>query len=79
MVQVAGKEYRLRGRTQWRQNGETWRIVFNEECWKHIPELGSGSLQIKYSPLVPQEAYNSPYASGKPMEATEYMDVTGTP
>ena len=75
VVQVAGKEYRLRGRASWQKIEEKRRIVFNEYCWKHIPGPGSGSFQIKYSPLLPQEGHNSPYASGKPMVATEYMDV----
>lgn len=75
IIQVAGKEYRMRGRTRWQQIDGTWRIVFNKDCLKHIPGLDNGLFQVKYSPLLPQEGHNSPYASGKPMVATEYMDV----
>ncbi|MCM1283302.1 MAG: hypothetical protein NC180_07320 [Muribaculaceae bacterium] len=74
IVLVGGKEYRLRGLGQWRSYDG--KITFREENLKHIPGLDNASFQIKYSPLQPQEYYDSPYVSGKPLEATGYIDVT---
>ena len=76
VVQVNGKEYRLRGMLSW-SSGE---LVVSEDGLKHLNLTDAdltGGMKIKYQ--VNYFTYSSSYIqneAGKPLANTDYIDVT---
>lgn len=74
VLKVGEKEYRIRGGARWERNGQNLYLRIEKDSLKHISIPEGVTVQIKYSPLQPERGGLS-YQSGKPMEATEYVDV----
>lgn len=82
MVKIAGKEYRLRGRSYIRLDNAGYIIEFNKDNLKHLDLAEVSEFSIKYAPIIfADERINDwndlfTYNSGKPVDATDYIPVT---
>lgn len=77
MVKIAGKEYRLRGRSYIRNDKEKCKIEIGENNLKHLDLSEVTELSIKYAPIILDSNINDVliYNSGKPVAATDYIPV----
>ena len=82
MVKIAGKEYRLRGKSYVRTGNAGYIIEFNKDNLKHLDLSEVSEFSIKYAPIIfADERTNDwndllAYNSGKPVDATDYIPIT---